>query len=226
MAESAPARPPARGQFLQLLSYGFMFLILFNPGLRQLTGQYAGYVVDPVLGFGDRYPVLTILLVGAISVILTTIIRHFTTDWLEMAKFQAYQRAFSAELRKAQKDNNTYKIKKLQEKQPEVMQRMQEVQRKQMAAMPLTMLVSTPLYTWLWAIYLPRLGYWHFAAPWNTHVDLLTRNGILAGSSVLPHWTLLLSALTVPLGMVIQRTMKFLSWKERWHGKHPEVHEG
>jgi len=56
-------------------------------------------------------------------------------------------------------------------------------------------------------------------------VDMFGTKGIVFGSSIFPHWILLYIALSIPLGALVQKTMKYLSWKERWKGRHPEVHE-
>ncbi len=216
-AVAAGPKKPAGGSFLTILSFAAVFLILFNPGLRTQLGVWVGYALDPVLGFGGRWPVLTILLAGTLMVLLTTLIRHFTTDWLEMARNQAYMRSFTQELRKATKANNTYKVKKLQDKQPDVLAKQQQMQSKQMKTMPLTMIVVVPLFAWLF-LFLERLDYWWYSAPWNPQVDMFQ-------TTVFPHYILLYMTLSIPLGALVQKAMKYASWKERWQRRHPEVHE-
>lgn len=217
-AGGAPAaKPKAGGSLLTILSIGVVFLILFTPGIRNSVGRYAGYVLDPVFGFGGKWPVLTILLAGTFMVLATTLIRHFTTDWLEQARIGAYMRSFNQELLKARKDNNTYKIKKLQDRQPEVLKMQQEMSAKQMRTMPLTMIVVVPLFAWLF-LFLERLDYWWYSAPWNPRVDMFA-------ATVFPHYILLYMALSIPLGALVQKAMKYASWKERWQRRHPEVHE-
>lgn len=217
-AAAAPAATkPKSSSFLTILSFAAVFLILFNQGLRDQIGRWVGLALDPMLGFNDKYPVLTILLAGTVMVLLTTLIRHFTTDWLEQARLQAYMRSFTKELSKARKENNTYKMKKLQDRQPEVLQMQQQMQAKQMKTMPLTMIVVVPLFAWLF-LFLARLDYWWYSAPWNPRVDMWE-------TTVFPHYILLYMTLSIPLGALVQKAMKYASWKERWAGRHPEVHE-
>ena len=45
-------------------------------------------------------------------------------------------------------------------------------------------------------------------------------------TTVFPHYILLYMTLSIPLGALVQKAMKFASWKERWQRRHPEVHEG
>lgn len=230
-ATSRPAQPPAarKGMIWQFVSLGILFLFISNRALLAATGKYAGYVLNPAIGFGGKYPVLTLLIAGSITVLLTTVLRHFTTDWLQMAKFQSYQRAYMKEMREAQKDNNTFKLKRLQEKQADIQAKSMELQSKQMMLMPLSSLIAIPIYAWM-TTFLTALPYWHFSAPWNLSVDMFGNDGIVPWfggrrTSVLAHWYLLIFALTFPLSSLIQRSMKYLSWRERWARRHPEVHE-
>jgi len=218
-ASNAPAKKSG-GSFTTIFTLLLVYIVLIDPfklGIRTKLGVWSGYVLDPVFGFGGRWPVLTILLAGTFTIVVTTVIRHFTTDWLEQARMGAYMRSFNKELLAARKENNTYKVKKLQDRQPDVMRMQQEMQAKQMRTMPLTTVVVVPLFAWLF-LFLERLGYWWFSAPWNPRVDMFS-------STVFPHYMLLYMALSIPLGALVQKAMKYASWKERWQSRHPEVHE-
>ncbi|HUR63460.1 MAG TPA: EMC3/TMCO1 family protein [Candidatus Thermoplasmatota archaeon] len=220
---TAPARKGGAGNFLNIIGIVAVFFVLFNAGLRNQLGTWAGYALDPAIGFGGRFPVLTILLAGAILVAATTVLRHFTTDWIETARTQAFSRHYQKEMMAARKENNTYKIKKLTEAQPEMMKRSQEMNSKQLKTMPITMLVAVPLFAWV-STFLGRLDYTWYSAPWNPSVDMFTTNGILPfgahGSSLFQHWILLYMTLSIPLGALIQKTMKYFAWKERWQKRH------
>ena len=213
---AAPPKPKA-GSLMTFVAIAAVMFIMFNGELRNNIGRWVGVALDPVFGFGGRWPVLTILLAGTFMVLATTLIRHFTTDWLEQARISAYMRSFNKELMAARKDNNTYKMKKLQDRQPEVLKMQQEMSAKQMRTMPLTMIVVVPLFAWLF-LFLEKLDYWWYSAPWNPQVDMF-------GTTVFPHYILLYMALSIPLGALVQKAMKYASWKERWQRRHPEVHE-
>ncbi len=204
-----------KGSLLTIAGFAFVMLVLFNADLRDRLGRGVGVVLNPIVGFGGNYPVLTILIAGTLMVLLTTLIRHFTTDWLEMARTQAYMREFQKEFGQARKDNNTYKLKKLQDKQPEVMAKQQEMSSGQLKNMPLTMVIVIPLFAWMFQ-FVTELDYPFYAAPWNASVDMF-------GTTVFPHWILLYMCLSIPLGALVQKSMKYLSWRNRWEGKHPEV---
>ena len=221
----APAPKPKGGNLVTILSIGAVFFILLNPALNAALGGYAGIVLNPILGFGGKYPVLTILLAGALLVVATTVLRHFTTDWIATARTQAMMRHFQKEMMEARKSNNTYKLKKLQDAQPKMMDASQEMQKKQLKMMPLTMIVVIPIFAWV-STFLATLDYTWFSAPWNPAVDMFATNGILPfggpeGTSVFPHWILLYMALSIPLGSLINKSLKFFAWKERWEKRHP-----
>ncbi len=214
---AAPAPERRKTNFGSILLFAAVFMVLFNEGLRNATGNAVGFVLDPIIGFGGRFPVLTIMIAGTIMVAATTVMRHFTTDWIETAKSQAMMRHFQKEFGAARKENNTYRMKKLQEVQPMVLEKQQEMSKKQLKTMPVTMIVVIPLFAWLFS-FVARLDYWWYTGPWNPTVNLLE-------SSVFPHWILLYMTLSIPLGALVQKTMKYVSWKERWKARHPDVHE-
>ncbi len=219
------ADPPKRkGNFVTILTFAAVFMILFDNNLREATGRVVGVVMNPVVGFGGAYPVLTIVLAGSLMVILTTLLRHFTTDWLEMAKTQGYMRAFQKEMAEARKENNTYRLKKLQDKQPEVLMEQQKMSTKQLKTMPMTMILVIPLFAWLFT-FVSGLDYRFYSTPWNAEVTMFGTEGFLFGSSLFPHWILLYMVLSIPFGAVVQKAMKYISWKERWQKVHPDVHE-
>ena len=211
------ARPKA-GSLWTFVAFGVIIFVMFNAPLRDQLGEWVGVVLDPLIGFDGKYPVLTIVIAGTLMVLATTLIRHFTTDWLEQARVQAYMRSFQKELSAARKANNTFKMKKLQDKQPEVLMKQQELQAASMKTMPFTMIIVVPLFAWVFQ-FLTGLDYWWYSSPWNPRVDMFE-------STVFPHWVLLYMTLSIPLGALVQKAMKYASWKERWQRRHPEVHEG
>ncbi len=223
MADQTPQKK--RGSFTTIFLFALMFIVLIDPNLRNLLGSAVGVVLNPTIGFGGRWPVLTIMVAGTLMVLATTAIRHFTSDWLEQAKMQAYMRAFQKEFSQARKENNTYRLKILTDKQPEVMQQQQKMSMAQMKTMPYTMIVVLPLFAWMFQFLQDSVHFPFFSAPWNLGVHMFTTNGVLFGSSLFPHWILLYMTLSTPLGALVQKTMKFYSWRKRWQPVHPDVHE-
>jgi uncharacterized membrane protein (DUF106 family) len=215
---------------LLFVSFGLVILILFNEPLRQSTGNAAGFVLGPLIGFGYVYPLLTIFLASLVLVIATTAIRHFMVDWVQMARVQEAMRSFQKEFMQARKDNNTYKIKKLTDAQPEVMQLQAEMSTEQMKPMALTMLLVVPIFAWLAHLFfMPEEGSGAspgiFLAnardvvkvPWDAHWELWmattsdSSKWYLLG--FLPRWIVLYSLFGIPLGQLAQKVLKLYEYR-------------
>lgn len=190
-------------------------LVLFDERLRNSLANAVGTVFFPLLGFNHHYPVLTVFLAGSMMVFITTLIRHFTMDWVAMAKNQAVMSKFQKEYRKARLDNNTYKIKKLEKLQPDIMRKQTEASSKQMKIMPITFIVIIPVFTWIWD-FLMNSTYYYVDVPWSMHINLFSK------SAIFPNWILLYMLLSIPLTQVIQYVFKMMSWKERQAEAHEE----
>jgi len=186
----------------------FSMFVLFDPNLRSATGNAVGIIFFPLFGFDYKFPVLTIFLAGSVVIIISTLIRHFTTDWIEMAKNQEIMSKFQKEYRKARLENNKYMIKKLEKLQPKIMQRQTAASSKQMKIMPVTMLIFIPVFTWIWD-FLMGTTHYYFDVPWAIHVNLFDKYVLF------PNWILLYMLLSIPLTQVIQYLFKFITWSER-----------
>jgi len=192
----------------------FSMFVLFDQNLRSSMGNAVGMVFSPLFGFHHQFPVLTIFLAGSVVILVSTIVRHFTTDWIEMAKNQEIMSKFQKEYRKARLENNKYMIKKLEKFQPTIMQKQTAASSKQMKIMPVTMLIFIPVFTWIWD-FLSGATHYYFDVPWAMHVNLFGKSVLFA------NWILLYMLLSIPLTQVIQYLFKFIAWSER----RAKVHE-
>lgn len=207
--------------FWLFASFGVVILILFNAPLRDFLGRIVGYALTPTIGFRYSNPILTILFASVILVVATTAIRHFLVDWVNMARVQEAMRAFQKEFGQARKDNNTYKLKKLTETQPEIMQMQAEMSAEQMKPMAFTMILVIPIFAWLYTFMAGAVAAGTHVAkvPWDTAWDLnmLTappgHKWYLLG--FLPRWIVLYSLFGIPFGQIAQRALKL--WEYRHH---------
>jgi uncharacterized membrane protein (DUF106 family) len=190
-----------------ILVFVLALFILFDPNLRNGLGQIIGYGLEPVIGFGGRYPVVTLFLAGIIMTGLTIIIRHFMVDYVEQVKSQKIVAAFNKEFRQARMENNTYKIKKLTEQQPKILQKSMEVSSSQIKLLPITMAVVVPIFSWL-SVFMGNINSAHFAVPWSSNADM---NAVY----VLPGWILLYSLVSLPFGQVLARILRYFSFSKR-----------
>lgn len=212
-----PQRPAfPKGQFFQMFLFVLILFVLIDPNLRNVMGKGVGVVLNPVIGFGGHMPILTILLASLLMVGASTVIRHLLVDWVRIARINNTMRAFQKAMREARMKRDTRRIETLSRFQPKLMQMQSELSSGQLKPMAGTMLVVIPLFAWLWQ-FVVGLDYQFFTAPWNPRVDMFSSDGILFGSSVFPHWILFYSAISIPFGTLLQKLLKYYSWKEHWH---------
>ena len=184
--------------------------ILFDQGIRNWLGSIVGYVLDPTLGaLGQNDPVPALFLTGMIMVGLSTIVRHFTTDYVKQAETQKITSAFNKELRAAYQENNKYKIKKMTEMQQDMMQKSMDLSTGQMKIMPVTMIIIVPFFAWI-GVFCAGLAVdvSTISVPW-AEVDLNGRLGPFF------NWMLLYSAISIPFGQLLSRLLRFLMFRKR-----------
>jgi len=192
--------------------------ILFDASLREGLGRLVGYVLEPLVGFGGQYPVVTLFLSGMIMVTVSIALRHFFIDFVEQVKNQKIMAAFNQELRKARMENNTYKLKKLTEQQQQIMQKSMESTTKQLKFMPIIMVIVVPIFAWL-AVFIGGMDNTLIAVPWSDSANLLD-------TYLLPVWVLLYTLISIPFGQILQRLLRFLSFKKRLEEMEAEAQAG
>ncbi len=208
MAEP-PARPPQASQSTMMLLVLFMgMIILFIPNIRIALGSAIGFLLEPAIGFGGNFPVATILLAGAIPLIISILLRHFMVDWITMGRMTEVNRALGKEVREAMSNRNMAKVKKLQETRMEVMREFMPVQMAQMRPTVVTMFLFIAVFSWLSIFVYGATVPPTVAVPWSFSADI-------RGATVFPHWTLLYFLITLPLSLVLPRVLKFFSFRRR-----------
>jgi len=117
--------------------------------------------------------------------------------------------AFNKELRQARLENNLYKIKKLSEQQNQILQKSMEMSTTQMKLMPVMMLIIIPIFAWV-SVFIAGLppGTAIVNVPWAEAVDL-------NASTVLPHWILLYSLISIPFAQLLNRTLRYYSFRKK-----------
>lgn len=211
--EKEEAPRPKINFWMILMMFAVLF-VMIDPALRSGAATVVGFVMEPLVGFNGSYPTMTIILTGLIMVFLTTVVRHFFIDWLHLARVQNTMKAFQKEFNTARKEKDTKRINELQKVQPKVMGLQAEMTGSQMKPMAFSMLIVVPLFAWLWE-FITHFDYHYYSTPWNLHVNFFSREGIIFGSSILPHWILLYSVMSIPFGLILQKALKVYSWRKR-----------
>jgi uncharacterized membrane protein (DUF106 family) len=144
---TTPSAPPMNwSNFLTIFIFGIALIVLLDQGTRKALGTAVGYVLTPLIAFDSQWPILTLLITGLLMTSLTILVRHFFTNYVKQAENQKIVSAFNKELRDARKNNNTFKLKKLLEMQPQIMAKSLEQTKTQFKLLPATMLIVIPIF--------------------------------------------------------------------------------
>ncbi|MBQ7978858.1 MAG: DUF106 domain-containing protein [Candidatus Methanomethylophilaceae archaeon] len=176
-------------------------------------------VVFGVLAFKD-HPMISIMLVCTIAILITTVIRSFMQDPLKTARNQQIQSDFNRELRQARIENNLFKMKKLEEMQPQMMEASMQQSSEMMKVMPFTMVIFIPIIAWAWyfvntgtvddpGAYFSPTDRPIIELPWCGNVDL-TGSVFLS----MPLWLILYMMVTLPIGQVENRLIRLYLLKK------------
>jgi uncharacterized membrane protein (DUF106 family) len=204
-----PKQDPKSTTSRMLLIFVFIMAIfvMFDQDLRTALGKIVGYGLEPLWGFDGSFPVVSLFLTGAFMTFLSIVVRHFFTDYVKQARSQKIMSAFNKEMSAARKENNTYKLKKMLELQPKMMEESMKQTTTQMKLMPVTMLIIIPIFAWL-AVFVGDLQSAVITVPWSNSADL-------NHAYVLPAWVLLYSLISVPFGQLLSRGLRYYSFKKR-----------
>lgn len=213
MQEAQRQMPGMSGKTMMGMMLAMMIMLIVT-SFRDPIGE-ALDVVFRYIAFKDS-PVLTLILAGIIMITLSTVVRSFMTDFVGMARNQHIQSDFNAELRQARMENNLFKMKKLQEQQPQIMAMSMEASTQQMKTMPITMLLVIPVYAWVYyflktgdsAAYFPGETVW-VNMPWGP----LDVNTLLIG--FFPSWIVLYTMVSLPIGQIETRLIRLYLLRKR-----------
>jgi len=192
-----------------LIMMMFMMILIFDPGLRDGMGNLMGTVLQPTIGMDYSYPVWSIFAAGVIMVMFSTTVRHVLVDWMKVARIQKKMGAFQKELRKARLENNQGRLNRLMEMQPDIMIMQSDMSASQMKPMFITMLVAIPIFMWI-RQFVDGLDLHAISLPWESYWNLKSSKGTL-----LPHWIIIYSALSIPLGQAYRRTLLTLKYRKK-----------
>ncbi len=194
-----------------------VFVIMFAvAGFRQYIGGALDFVFQ-FIAFDGKYPVLTLVIAGIIMITLGTVVRGFLQDPIKMAKNQQISSDFNKEFRQARIENNLFKMKKLEEVQPQITAMSMQQSTEQMKVMPITMLFVIPIYAWVW--YFLSTGdavtpgkYFSEAVivhmPW-CDIDL---NGVLFMN--FPVWIFIYTMISLPVGQIENKLIRIYLLKK------------
>ena len=203
-------QPMPKGTMIGML--GVLVIMMVVMMFREPIGS-ALNVVFCVVDFGGDYPVLTLVIAGLIMITLSTLVRGFLSDPVAQAKTQHIQSEYNAEMRTARTENNLYKLKKLQEMQPQMMAASMEQSTKMMKLMPLTMVFVIPIYAWIF--YFVTFTMHGDTTPLIISMPWGTANLMDNVMGFMPLWIVIYTLISLPIGQLENKLINHILFKKR-----------
>ena len=205
----------AQGSNLLLMMILLMIMFFIMPTFGPILGYYFGLVLEPLIGFGGYYPVLTLFFAGIIVVFFSSMLTNFFTDWKKMGESQEISKAFQKEISKARREGNTNRVNKLMKMQPEIMKRQTEASGGMMKPMVFLIIFIWPIFIWLrqpadWG-FLINLNHYFVTVPWANQVSLFSYPFNFGQD-----WIWLYLLFSMAIGQVLRQCLKYLSWTDWW----------
>ena len=200
----------AQGSNLLLMMVLLMIMFFIMPTFGPILGFYFGLVLEPLIGFGGSYPVLTLFFAGIIVVFLSSVLTNFFTDWKKMGEAQEASKAFQKEITKARREGNTNRVNKLMKMQPEIMRRQTEASCGMMKPMVFLIIFIWPIFMWLRA-FLSGLSHYYMTVPWANNVSFFSYPFNFGQV-----WLWLYLIFSMVIGQILRQGLKLISWSNWW----------
>jgi len=186
-----------------------LIMIMLQPDLRMAFGEMVGIVLEPLIGFNGQLAVVSMMLAGFITGTISIVIRHFTTDWVAVAKSQKAMSEFNKVYRETLMSGNQAKLEKLQKVRQETMAEFSGIQMSQLKTLAFTMFAVIIIFAWLFSFVGSGVVSSKFSVPWSYDADM-TEVVIF-----IPQWVLLYAVLSSPLTLLLPRILKYYSYKKK-----------
>ena len=199
----------AQGNMLIMLLIFILLIMFIMPSLGPYLAYYLSLVLNPIIGFGGDYPVLTLFLAGLIVVLLSSLLTNFFTNWKKMGEAQEASKAFQKEITKARREGNTNRVTKLMKMQPEIMRKQTEASGGMMKPMIFLIIFIWPIFLWL-RLFLQGVPHYYFTVPWAEQVSFFSYPLLWQA------WLWLYLIFSMVIGQIIRQGLKYISWSDTW----------
>ncbi|MFW3146206.1 MAG: DUF106 domain-containing protein [Thermoplasmatota archaeon] len=216
--------------FIYIAAFAFLFLIMIDRNLGDAISAIIGTFLFPVIGFGGRVPLLTMFCASILTITISTTIRHFTMDWLDLAKKQRIMNEYNKEVREATKAGNQSRVEKLQKENQDIMGMQSAMMMQQMKASVLSMVIAILIFRWLYT-FLDAVPQATASVPWDMEWPLMGSAFGQVCSTIcmnpagggMPYWIFLYIAISVPIGQALMRGLKYFEFSRKLKEKGEEV---
>jgi len=224
-APARPARPPPQPVKLSTMAYLFLgflglWMLIDSTARNQIAGLLGigptqGGPLYFAIGFDSRYLLVTMLLAGAIEMLITALAYNYTTDWIKAARVQKWSAAFRKVQMEALRSGKKDRIEALKPHQERLTRLSGEVTIAQFKGMAITYFLLILIYTWVGLVIAGAAASAQVVSFNGASIDLMGH----VGSLPIPWWFLIFSLYTVPFSLVFRRVLKNL-WLRRYAAEH------
>lgn len=202
----AKAPPAPKGQTYMLLTMMLMLFIMIDPALSAALGAGMSFVLNPTIGFGGHLPVISVFFAGALTGVLSTGLRHWSSDYIALERGRIMQKSFQKELSEARLKRDVDRTERLKRAQPFVMSQTMEANYATMRPAVGTMVVALAVFGWLNVFLSKSVQVTAISLPWAASWPL-------HGSFGFPYWVILYMVMSLPLTVTIGAALKL--WRYR-----------
>ncbi len=209
-----PPTPPGGSMMFMLLFMIVMTFMLMSSDIRTSMGSYA----DPFLSSWlpeEHYFVLTVLILGSISMFVNTALRNVFMDPISQAHIAHRQGQVRKMMNEARVGRDPILMEKAQTLQQHMMPEQMSVQMGAMKPMMFTMFFIIAIFAWMGnTVELFRVNY--VSLPWTPEWNLTSGKFLF-----FPAWIAAYICMSAPLGRVVDRHIKLFRYRS-----HPIVAQG
>ncbi|MGC2034146.1 MAG: EMC3/TMCO1 family protein [Thermoplasmata archaeon] len=204
---ATPPRPPVPQFKLSTFVLVFLFILgiwmIFETSTREGVAGVFGLGLSPLIGFGHNYLLLTMFFAGIIEMLLTALAYNWATDWVKVAKVQAYSKAFRPLQMKAIRSGKKDRMEAIKPYQQRLTQMSSEVSMAQLKGMAVTWFLVIAIYTWVGLFITAASTSAQTVDLGGASINLLSKIG-----GLIPYWFLIFSLYTVPFSLLFRRFLK------------------
>ena len=209
-----PPAPPGGSMMFMLLFMIVMTFMLMSEGIRTSMGNYA----DPFLSGWlpeEKWFVLTVLILGSISMFINTVLRNFFMDPISQAHIGHRQSQVRKMMNEARVGRDPILMEKAQTLQQHMMPEQMSVQMGAMKPMMFTLIFIIAIFSWMGnTVGEFRVNY--VSLPWSPEWNLETGKFLF-----FPAWIAVYICMSAPFGRIVDRHLKLIRYRS-----HPIVAEG
>ena len=210
----APPTPPGGSMMFMLLFMILMTFMLMSGDIRTTMGSYADPVLSPWLP-DEKWFIITVMILGSISMIVNTVLRNFFMDPIAQAHIGHRQGQVRKMMNEARVGRDPILLEKAQTLQQHMMPEQMKVQMGAMKPMMFTMFFIIAGFAWMGNTVADfRVDY--ISLPWSAEWNMEDGRFLF-----FPAWIAVYICMSAPLGRVVDRHIKLIRYKS-----HPIVAEG